>query len=132
MKKLVMLLMALSLIVGACSEAQTAEATGLVDSARAEELIESVDDLVVLDVRTPEEFAAGGLPGAILIDINNPSFTSEVSALDTDLPYLVYCRSGNRSAAAVEIMEDLGFTEIYELADGVQAWVGSGRQLTAG
>ena len=92
MKKLVMLLMALSLIVGACSEAQTAEATGLVDSARAEELIQSVDDLVVLDVRTPEEFAAGALPGAILIDINNPSFTNEVSALDTDLPYLVYCR----------------------------------------
>ena len=118
--------------MSACGETQTAEATGLIDSARAEELIASVDDLVVLDVRTPEEFAAGALPGAILIDINNPSFTSEVSALDADLPYLVYCRSGNRSATAVEIMEDLGFTEIYELADGVQAWVGSGRQLTTG
>ncbi len=132
MKKLVMLLAALSLIVSACSDSQTVEATGLVDSDRAEELIESVDDLVVLDVRTPEEFAAGVLPGAILIDINNPSFTDEVSQLDTELPYLVYCRSGNRSARAVEIMEDLGFTEIYELADGVQAWVGSGRQLTTG
>ncbi len=132
MKKLVMLLAALSLIVSACSDSQTVEATGLVDSDRAEELIESVDDLVVLDVRTPEEFAAGVLPGAILIDINNPSFTDEVSQLDTDLPYLVYCRSGNRSARAVEIMDDLGFGEIYELADGVQAWVGSGRQLTTG
>ena len=132
MKKLVMALMALSLIVTACAESQTAEATGLVDSARAESLMDSVDELVVLDVRTPEEFAAGALPGAILIDINDPSFTTEVSELDTDLPYLVYCRSGNRSAAAVEIMEDLGFAEIYELADGVQAWVGSGRQLTTG
>lgn len=132
MKKLLLLLMALSLVVSACAESQTAQATGLVDSARAEQLIESVDDLVVLDVRTPEEFAAGALPGAILVDINGPSFTDEVSALDTDLPYLVYCRSGNRSAAAVEIMEDLGFGEIYELADGVQAWVASGRQLTTG
>ena len=132
MKKLVMLLMALSLVVTACAESQTAEATGLIDSARADELIETVDDLVVLDVRTPEEFAAGALPGAILIDINNPSFTNEVAALDTDLPYHVYCRSGNRSAAAVEIMEDLGFTEIYELTDGIQAWVGSGRQLITG
>ncbi len=132
MKKLVMLLTALALIVTACSDSQTVEATGLVDSDRAEELIESVDDLVVLDVRTPEEFAAGVLPGAILIDINNPSFTDEVAQLDTELPYLVYCRSGNRSARAVEIMEDLGFTEIYELANGVQAWVGSGRQLTTG
>lgn len=132
MKRIVMLLMALSLIASACGESQTAVATGLVNSDRAQELIDSVDDLVVLDVRTPEEFAAGALPGAILIDINDPSFTSEVAALDTELPYLVYCRSGNRSAAAVEIMEDLGFTEIYELADGVQAWVGSGRQLTTG
>jgi rhodanese-related sulfurtransferase len=132
MKKLVMMLMVLSLVVSACAGSQTAEGTGLIDSARAEELISSVDDLVVLDVRTPEEFAAGALPGAILIDINEPSFASEVSQLDTDLPYLVYCRSGNRSASAVEIMDDLGFTEIYELADGVQAWVGSGRQLTTG
>ena len=132
MKKLVMLSLALSLIIGACAESQTAVATGLVDSDRAEELIGSVDDLVVLDVRTPEEFAAGVLPGAILIDINNPSFTSEVSELDPERPYLVYCRSGNRSAAAVEIMQDLGFTEIYELEDGIQAWVGSGRQLTTG
>lgn len=130
MKKLVMMLMALSLVVSACADTQTAEATGLVDSARAEELISSIGDLVVLDVRTPEEFAAGALPGAILIDVNDPSFTSDVSQLDNDLPYLVYCRSGNRSASAVEIMEDLGFTEIYELGDGVQAWVGSGRQLT--
>ncbi|MDH3248929.1 MAG: rhodanese-like domain-containing protein [Acidimicrobiia bacterium] len=132
MKKLSMLLMALSLVVSACAESQTAQVTGLVDSARAEQLIESVDDLVVLDVRTPEEFAAGALPGAILVDINGPSFTDEVSELDTDLPYLVYCRSGNRSAAAVEIMEDLGFGEIYELTNGVQAWVASGRQLTTG
>lgn len=132
MKKLIMALMALSLIATACAESPTVEATGLVDSARAESLMDSVDELVVLDVRTPEEFAAGALPGAVLIDINDASFTTEVSELDRELPYLVYCRSGNRSAAAVEIMEDLGFAEIYELADGVQAWVGSGRQLTTG
>ncbi len=131
MKKIVVLL-ALALIAGACSEAQTARATGLVDSAGAEDLIESVEELVVLDVRTPEEFAAGALPDAILIDINQPSFTAEVEQLDRDLPFLVYCRSGNRSARAVAIMESLGFDEIYELDDGIQAWVGSGRQLVTG
>ena len=83
-------------------------------------------------MRTPEEFAAGTLPGAILIDINSPSFTDEVDALDRELPYLVYCRSGNRSASAVRIMEDLGFDEIYELDNGIQAWVGSGRTLETG
>jgi rhodanese-related sulfurtransferase len=131
MKKITILL-ALALVAGACGSTQVAEATGLVDSERAEELIGSADGLIVLDVRTPEEFAEGGLPGAILIDINSPSFTSEVEQLDTTVPYLVYCRSGNRSARAVEIMQDLGFGEIYELADGIQAWVGSGRQLVTG
>ncbi len=131
MKKIVVLLV-LALIAGACSEAQADQATGLVDSAGAEDLIESVEDLVVLDVRTPEEFTAGALPDAILIDINQPSFTAEVEQLDSTLPYLVYCRSGNRSARAVEIMENLGFDEIYELDDGIGAWVGSGRQLVTG
>ena len=131
MKKLIVLL-TLALVAGACSTTETAEATGLVDSDRAEELIQSEPDLVVLDVRTPEEFAAGTLPGAILIDINSASFTDDVSQLDRDLPYLVYCRSGNRSATAVRIMEDLGFSEIYELDNGIQAWVSSGRVLAAG
>lgn len=131
MKKLTLLL-TLALVAGACATSQTALATGLVDSGQAEELIESNPELIVLDVRTPEEFAAGTLPDAILIDINSPSFTQEVDALDRDLPYLVYCRSGNRSASAVRIMEDLGFDEIYELDDGIQAWVGSGRTLEAG
>lgn len=131
MKKLTLLL-ALALVAGACATSQTAQATGLVDSERAEELIQTEAELVVLDVRTPEEFAAGTLPGAILIDINSPSFTDEVDALDRELPYLVYCRSGNRSASAVRIMEDLGFDEIYELDNGIQAWVGSGRTLETG
>ena len=121
MKKLTLLL-TLALVAGACATSQTAQATGLVDSERAEELIQTEAELVVLDVRTPEEFAAGTLPGAILIDINSPSFTDEVDALDRELPYLVYCRSGNRSASAVRIMEDLGFDEIYELDNGIQAW----------
>ncbi len=131
MKKLTLLL-TLALVAGACATSQTAQATGLVDSERAEELIQTEAELVVLDVRTPEEFAAGTLPGAILIDINSPSFTDEVDALDRELPYLVYCRSGNRSASAVRIMEDLGFDEIYELDNGIQAWVGSGRTLETG
>ena len=131
MKKLTLLL-ALALVAGACAASQTAQATALVDPGRAEELIQTEADLIVLDVRTPEEYSAGILPAAILIDINSPSFTDEVAALDRDVPYLVYCRSGNRSANAVRIMEELGFEEIYELADGIQAWVGSGRALATG
>jgi rhodanese-related sulfurtransferase len=128
MKKLAALV-TLALVAGACASTTVAQTTTLVDSQRAEELIESEANLVVLDVRTPEEFAAGALPNAVLIDINSPTFADEVGQLDTSKPYLVYCRSGNRSARAVEIMEDIGFGEIYELANGIQAWVESGRPL---
>lgn len=131
MKKLAAVV-TLALVAGACASTTVAEATTLVDSQRAEELIGSQEDLVVLDVRTPEEFASGALPNAILIDINSPTFADEIARLDTSKPYLVYCRSGNRSATAVEIMEEAGFGEIYELANGIQAWVGSGRPLQSG
>ena len=110
MKKLAALI-TVALVAGACTSTTVAPTTTLVDSQRAEELIESLADL---------------------IDINSPTFTDEVGRLDMSKPYLVYCRSGNRSARAVEIMEDIGFGEIYELANGIQAWVESGRPLQTG
>ena len=85
---------------------------------------------VVLDIRTPEEVATGTLPEAIDIDFYAPSFEAEIAALDRDTPYLVYCRSGNRSDTGVELMQELGFTQIYELEDGIVSWVESGRPLS--
>ena len=101
MKKLAALI-TVALVAGACTSTTVAPTTTLVDSQRAEELIESLADLVVLDVRTPEEFAAGALPGAILIDINSPTFTDEVGRLDMSKPYLVYGVEEARLAAVEE------------------------------
>jgi 3-mercaptopyruvate sulfurtransferase SseA len=53
--------------------------------------------LVVLDVRTPEEFAAGHIAGASNVDLNSATFATAVAKLDPKLPYFVYCHSGNRS-----------------------------------
>ncbi|WP_205791418.1 rhodanese-like domain-containing protein [Microbacterium sulfonylureivorans] len=61
-------------------------------------------DAVVVDVRTPAEYAAGHLEGAVNIDYQSPSFASEVSELDSDADYVVYCQSGNRSAQAASAM----------------------------
>jgi len=85
--------------------------------------------MVVLDVRTPEEFATGYLDGAVMIDFQAPTFVDEVSRLDRDAPILLYCRSGNRSADAVAAMVDLGFTDITELDGGVIAWQDAGLPL---
>ena len=62
----------------------------------------------VIDVRTPQEYDAGHVEGAELIDIQGPDFSDQVAALDTEGEYVVYCRSGNRSAAAAAQMEAAG------------------------
>ncbi|EFQ83247.1 rhodanese-like protein [Aeromicrobium marinum DSM 15272] len=86
---------------------------------------------VVVDVRTPEEFAAGHLPGAVLIDVQAPDFADRIAELDPAVPYAVYCRSANRSAVAVDLMVDAGFTSTYHLAGGIQAWQDAGGEVVA-
>ncbi|PZU41421.1 MAG: rhodanese-like domain-containing protein [Microbacterium sp.] len=72
-------------------------------------------DTVIIDVRTPEEFAAGHLEGAVNIDVTASDFDALVSELDADGSYAVYCRTGNRSAQAVERMAGLGFDDVVDL-----------------
>ena len=71
-------------------------------------------DAVVIDVRTPEEYAAGHLEGAVLLDFNGGQFAAEFPGLDPEGEYLVYCRSGNRSAQAASIMRDHGFEHVID------------------
>lgn len=75
--------------------------------------------LVLLDVRTPDEFAAGHLQGATNIDAEDPSFADKIADLDKDGHYVVYCHSGRRSAIAVQAMRDAGFTDVTD-AGGIQ------------
>ncbi len=101
---------------------------GLISTAEAAQL--AVDPgVVVIDVRTPEEFAEGHIEGAALIDINSPTFGDEIDALDRDADYLVYCRSDNRSGQAVAIMQQLGFEQLWDMDGGVIAWSAEGRPL---
>lgn len=74
---------------------------------------------VILDVRTPEEFAAGHLAGAQNVDFEALTFTSEIQKLNRTVPYFVYCRSGNRSGQAIKIMTENGFKSITELRGGI-------------
>lgn len=98
----------------------------------ADLLADPPPDLVVLDVRTPAEFAQGHLEGAVLVDYNAPDFAERVGQLDRDVPYLLYCRTGNRSAGAREVMADLGFTEIYEMGGGIVSWAEAGLPIVTG
>lgn len=87
---------------------------------------------VVLDVRTPAEFAAGHLPNAQNIDINGGDFAQRIASLDKNVTYAVYCRSGHRSGVALDQMTSAGFTHVADLAGGIQAWTSEGRQVVTG
>lgn len=81
----------------------------------------STENSVLLDVRTPNEYASSHIASAINIDFENQTFLSEIKKLDTSKTYFVYCRSGNRSGKAVTIMKNNGFKNIYELSGGLNA-----------
>lgn len=84
---------------------------------------------VVLDVRTPKEFAAGHIPGAVNMDWNAPDFPKKVSALDKGKIYLMQCAVGGRSAKAADKMTALQFTNVYNLEGGIKAWERAGKPV---
>jgi phage shock protein E len=87
------------------------------------------EDLVILDVRTPEEFAEGHIEGAVMIDFYSDTFDAELAALDPDVSYVVYCRSGNRSGQTITKMEQIGFQSVEDIDGGVVAWASAGLPL---
>lgn len=88
--------------------------------------------ITLIDVRTPEEFAAGHIDGAINIDFQAPDFADQVGALDMTAPYAIYCHSGNRSGQAEAIMAGLGFTDMTDLTGGITAWTETGMKVVNG
>lgn len=87
---------------------------------------------VLIDVRTPGEFAEGHLPGAVNIDVESAAFVQQVQALDPAGTYALYCRSGNRSGVAMANMMQLGFGQVYHLSGGIGAWQDAGGDVVSG
>jgi len=87
------------------------------------------DDLVILDVRTPAEFAEGHIEGAVMIDFYRDDFASELAKLDPEVPYVLYCRSGNRSGQTGSLMTALGFSAVDDVDGGIIAWQNAGLPL---
>jgi rhodanese-related sulfurtransferase len=84
---------------------------------------------VVLDVRTPEEFDKGHIPGAINVDFNAPDFQKKVAELDKSKTYLVHCAGGVRSAKACTAMDKIAFPNIVNLEPGFRAWEKAGKPV---
>jgi rhodanese-related sulfurtransferase len=87
--------------------------------------------LVILDVRTAQEYISGHLNGSINLDFRSTSFAGELDVLDRGNAYLVYCRTGVRSGQTAALMKSLGFMEIYDLAGGIAGWQRDGFEIVS-
>lgn len=112
-------------VVTGCS---SSDAITDVDVAEAQQIVDD-GGAVILDVRTPEEFAASHLPDAINIDVESGDFDTKVAELDESAETLVYCQTGNRSGVATDEMADLGFTDMSDLQGGIEAWASAGEPI---
>ncbi|MFN8146753.1 MAG: rhodanese-like domain-containing protein [Candidatus Nanopelagicales bacterium] len=117
MKKLLVLLAALlgvSLLAacGSSGSVTTVDPQAFLSTAKQQ-------GVVVVDVRTPSEYAAGHVDGAINIDVEGGAFDAEIAKLDKNATYAVYCHSGRRSGLATDAMAKAGFTHVYNLQGGI-------------
>ena len=113
-------LMLIPLLVG-CNGGDRANTYEQITPAEAKALMDSGEGYVILDVRTPEEFAAGHIAGAILIPDHEIGEKAESILIDKDQLILVYCRSGRRSKNAANELAALGYTNIKEFG-GINDW----------
>ena len=97
----------------------------------AEEMQElsQLEDVQLVDVRTPEERKEGYIANSQNIDYLSPNFDEEIEKLDKSKPVIVYCKSGNRSAKCAAKMKDAGFVKIYDLDGGIATWKYKGFEI---
>jgi phage shock protein E len=103
----------------------------LVSPAEASSLI-AEPGVKLLDVRTPEEFAAGHIDGAQQLDWSAPGFAAGLEDLDKTATWVVYCHTGRRSGQATALMAQEGFTDVNDVAGGIAAWEAAGLPVQTG
>lgn len=131
MKKSFLLLIGLVLAaftIGACAPQMVApEVAAAVQNISPNQYVSNFSQAeaahLLVDVRTPEEFASGHIAGSVNIPLNE--LPSRMSELPTDQPVVLYCRSGNRSAQAADILRRAGYNQIYDLG-GIISWTAAG------
>ena len=95
----------------------------------APEKLIAAKKVIVLDVRTPSEFANGHIAGATNLDFHAPDFQARLEKLDKHQTYLVHCAVGGRSARAGALMSTLDFDSVYDLKGGLGAWEKAGKPV---
>lgn len=123
---LIVVLLIVGMLTGCASAAVVDAQTATSQLISPVEYVTDFDDSashLLIDVRTPDEFASGHIEGAVNIPVEEIS--GRLDEIPGDAPIVVYCRSGNRSAAAARILTDAGYAPVYDLG-GIQDWVAEG------
>ena len=125
----VLLMLILPIAATGCTTVDAPVINEVVSTQTAYKMIQSNQDnpnFVIIDVRTQEEFNAGHIAKASMVDCESQDFNAKISELDRNKKYLVYCRTARRSGLAVKVMKDLGFREVYDMAKGINQWKAEG------
>jgi rhodanese-related sulfurtransferase len=123
------LTLAAALVCGiAVADDKKSDGATHVDADAAAKLVEE-GKVVVLDVRTADEYNGGHIAGAKNIDFTENDFAEKAGKLDKSKPYLVHCASGRRSTASLEVLQKLGFKSIYHFDGGFKGWEKAGKPV---
>ena len=117
-KRTFTLLLALVLLLTACAQAASYEQ---ITQEEAKQIMDTTNGYILLDTRTREEYDQGHIPGALLIPHTEIAQRATDELPDKDQVILVYCRSGNRSKQASEVLAELGYTNVKEFG-GIHTW----------
>lgn len=115
----------LSIILSSC-QAQTSKNIQLLEAPAFAEKIKNTPNAQILDVRTPQEFAGDHIENAKNINWLNADFATNAATLNNTKPVFVYCKAGSRSNKAAAKLEEMGFTNIYDLQGGILKWEAAG------
>jgi thioredoxin 1 len=129
-KTLLLLFTSFSILLNACSNASPESDGDKLSPKEFQKKINETTNAIIVDVRTPEEFADGHIQNAINVNWRGDSFEADIDKLNKTNPVFVYCLSGGRSSAASESMRNKGFTKVYELKGGILKWNGASLPLT--
>ncbi|MEL6287282.1 MAG: rhodanese-like domain-containing protein [Pseudomonadota bacterium] len=97
-----------------------------ISPAKAAQLIKARADVVVLDIRTPGEYRAGHIAGAVNVDYYDDGYRAALAKLDPAKTYIMHCKRGGRSSWSLKAFRDLGFTDIRHMRAGMDGWLRAG------
>lgn len=122
------LLFSLLLIAG-FSVGNVSAQSSVINADAFEKMLKTDKTVQLVDVRTPGEYSSGHIEGAVNYDFYASDFAQKIGKLDKKKPVMVYCAVGGRSGAAAEQLKKSGFTKVYDLDGGMDAWKDAGKKV---